>query len=122
MFAAVCPERLDLLDGRLDAGVCAGYDRETDVPFSATIDEPVSATSRISADLDPAGDHRHVIAHLVTGCDPRGQLCDRVIQHGEVIGHGVRPRVAWPEEDSEGVAGRVGEAEERMEPVMPTSA
>jgi hypothetical protein len=71
-FVRCCAERLDLLNRGLDSAVCAGHDRETDVSCSATVDEPVRATGRISADLHSAGDERHVVADMVAGSDSGG--------------------------------------------------
>ena len=69
VFVRCCAERLNLLNCGLDFGARACHDRETDVSCSATVDEPVSATSRIGADLNSAGDERRVVADMVAGSD-----------------------------------------------------
>lgn len=106
----------DPADRRVNTGVRAGCDREPDVAFTAPPHKSVGAISRIGSHQDRSSRQRGIIAAMVTGTHIVGELIDRSVQHGEVIANGVRPRVARPQDRGERFAGRVSEAEHRVEP------
>ena len=98
----------------MNAGVGAGHDREPDVAFTAAVNEPVSAPSRVGADLHATTDRVGVVADMVTGCDLGRELSDRRVEHSEVIGDCVRAGVARAQHRRECLTGRVGETQQRV--------
>jgi len=99
-----------------DLGVRACGDVEPDVAGPARGQEPLGAASGVGSHYDVAFDRHGVVAGSVATADRGGELADCLVQDGDVIGDGVRPSVARPQQASEGLAGRVSEAEHRVEP------
>jgi hypothetical protein len=56
------------------------------------------------------GAHEHINAVAVRV----GQLHDRLVEHGDVVGGGVGPGPTRPQDSSEGLAGVVAEREDRV--------
>ena len=96
----------------MNAGVGAGDHGEADVAVAAAPHE-VGAPGRVAAHLHRAAHQARVVTGTVTDSDLGGQLGDRLIQHGDVIGDRVRPGVARPQQHRERLAGGVGEAVDR---------
>ena len=96
---------VDPADRRMDAGVRASDHREPDVAGTATCHEPVGAPGRIGAHLHLAAHRRGVVAGAVADGDLGGQLPERGVQHGEMIGDRVRTGVARAEQPGERFAG-----------------
>ncbi len=96
----------------MDLGVRAGDDGEADVAFAAMPHE-AGAPGRIGAHLDGPSHECRVVTDTVPDGDVVGQLCHRSIQHSDVIGDRVRPRVAGTQQFGKALAGGVGEAVDR---------
>ena len=99
----------------MNAGVAAGDDGEADVAIAAVPHE-VGAPGRVATHLQRAAHQARVVTVTMADGDLGGQLGDRLIQHGDVIGDRVRPGVARPQQHPERLAGGIGEAVDRMEP------
>ena len=100
----------------MNLGVAAGHDREPDVAGPAAPHE-VGAAGRVGPD------HRsgrrtdgRVVAGSVTERRSRRAAGRSRVEHGEMIGDVVRAGVARPQPHGQRLAGRVREAEHRMEP------
>jgi hypothetical protein len=108
-----------VVDGPANRGVYlvffAGDHGEADVAFPAAPHE-VGAPRRIGTHLDLAAHKARVVTNTVTDSDLRGQLGDRLIQHSDVIGDCVRPRIARPQQLGETLPGGISEAVDRMKP------
>jgi hypothetical protein len=111
--AGVAP---DPADRSVDLGVRAGHHSEADVAGTGLPHE-AGAPRRVSTDLDPTGHEGRVVTGSVADGDLFGELADGLVQHGDVIGDRVGPGVAGPQQHAERLAGRVGEAVDRVEPV-----
>ena len=94
----------------------SGPPRRTRCCETGTRPRTVSSNRPSRCGPAPPSNRRHVITGLVTGGDLGGQLADRCVEHGEVIGQRVRASAPRPQHRRECFAGRVREAEQRMEP------
>lgn len=95
-------------DGRLHLGVPAGGDEEPHVAVPTGDQEALVAPGRVGPDDDPAGDEISVVAKTVPGRRLRRQLGDGGVEDLQVVGHGVGPGVARPQEARERLPGGVG--------------
>ena len=93
----------------------AGGDGELDVAGDQPSDERVDVTGGVGTHHDPLTDLARVVAGAVTDRDLGGELGDRHVDDGELIGTRVRRRVAGSQDPGERFA-VIGEAEHRLEP------
>jgi hypothetical protein len=81
---------------RRDLAVRPGHDGEADGARPATGHEPVRGRGRVGAHHHRPGHQLGAVAGPVPGGQFRGELRDGIVEHTEVIGDGVGPRVAGP--------------------------
>jgi hypothetical protein len=97
LAAGRLPDLLDahrVEDRGRDLGVLPGGDEEANVALPAGGEEPGRAPRRVGTDDERSLDGDGLVSRLVAGGDRPGQLSDRLIEHGDVVGHGVRAGVA----------------------------
>ena len=109
------------VDGARDLGVRARTDEERDVAFSTRGQELLRGTRIVGARDDLARGELGVVTGAVALGDNEGQLGDRGVEDLDVVARVVGRGVARAQLRRERLAGRIGEAKQGMEPVMPIS-
>jgi hypothetical protein len=97
LAAGRLPDLLDahrVEDRGRDLGVLPGGDEEANVALPAGGEEPSRAPRRVGTDDERSLAGDGLVSRPVAGGDRPGQLSDRLIEHGDVVGHGVRAGVA----------------------------
>jgi hypothetical protein len=103
-------------DGGRDLGIAPGRHVEAHVAIPTGGEEPFGAAGRVGPHDHVTGDQVDIVFGVVPGGDLGGELDERSIQHGHVVGDGVGPGVAGTEQTGEGFTGLIGKAEHRVEP------
>ena len=104
-------------DGRRELGVLSGGHEEAHVALPTGGKEPGRTTRRIGTDEELPFDGVGVATHLVAGGDRLGELCDRLVEEGDVNVHRVGPGVIRTQDPRKRLTGGVREAKHRMEAV-----